>query len=269
MNPVTRFQRIYYSAVGLFALWVGVWGYFIPGQVDRAIPWLVPPLHARFIGAIYLAAVTLLFGSALARRWAEVRVSTPMVAVWTGSLLLISLLHLDDFDFSHSPVWFWFGAYIVYPIIALWLAWQNRAAEQAPVKAPIPQWVKSYLFVQGAGFTLLAAGLLLAPAFMSDRWPWLITPLLAQIYSGPFLAYGLGSLSASRRTGWEEVRVPMRAMLVFAVLVLIASVLHLALFDPAAPSAWLWFGGFGAATIALFGGFLRASIPSQRSPNDR
>ena len=31
MAVVTRGQRIYFGAVGLLALWVGIWGYFIPG----------------------------------------------------------------------------------------------------------------------------------------------------------------------------------------------------------------------------------------------
>lgn len=30
MTVVTRGQRIYFAAVGLLALWMGIWGYFIP-----------------------------------------------------------------------------------------------------------------------------------------------------------------------------------------------------------------------------------------------
>ena len=44
MAPITRGQKIYFAAVGLLALWVGSWGYFIPSRVDQAIPWLVPSL---------------------------------------------------------------------------------------------------------------------------------------------------------------------------------------------------------------------------------
>src|SRR5687767_6939157 len=62
MTVVTRGQRIYFGAVGLLALWVGIWGYFIPGQVDKAIPWLVPPLHARFLGAMYLSGTAFMIG---------------------------------------------------------------------------------------------------------------------------------------------------------------------------------------------------------------
>ena len=84
MTTVTRNQKIYFAAVGLLALWVGVWGYFIPDHVDKAIPWLVPPLHARFIGAIYLSGVIIMGSSMMARYYAEVRVAVFMIGLWTG-----------------------------------------------------------------------------------------------------------------------------------------------------------------------------------------
>ena len=81
MTAVTRGQRIYFAAVGLLALWVGIWGYFIPGRVDQAIPWLVPPLHARFLGAMYLSGTAFMVGSILARYYAEVRVVVRVIAI--------------------------------------------------------------------------------------------------------------------------------------------------------------------------------------------
>ena len=57
LTTVSRGERVYFAAVGLLALWVGVWGFLIPGQVDKALPFLVPPLHARFLGAMYLSGL--------------------------------------------------------------------------------------------------------------------------------------------------------------------------------------------------------------------
>src|SRR6185295_14265066 len=123
MTPVTWHQKIYFCAVGALALWVGLWGFFVPEHVDKAIPWLVPPLHTRFIGAIYFAGFGIMGGSMLARHYEEVRVSTIIVSIWTGALFVISLFYLDEFDFSRGPVWFWFVAYIAYPLIGFWYAW--------------------------------------------------------------------------------------------------------------------------------------------------
>ncbi len=95
---VRPWERAYFGAVGLLALWVGVWGFVVPSRVDTALPFLVPPLHARFLGVMYLSGLTLMVGGILARHWCEIRVLPPITAVWTGGLLVVSLLHLEAFD---------------------------------------------------------------------------------------------------------------------------------------------------------------------------
>ena len=81
MTPVTRAHKIYFVLVGSFALWVGVWGYFIPSEISQAIPWPVPPLHARFIGAMYLSGTVLMGLALMARYLVEVRTAVPMAAI--------------------------------------------------------------------------------------------------------------------------------------------------------------------------------------------
>jgi hypothetical protein len=252
MNQVARRHRIYFAAVGLLALWVGVWGYFIPGHVDVALPWLVPPLHARFLGAMYLSGTTFMVGCLLARQWAEVRVVLPMIAIWTGMLLVVSLLHLGEFNPAVPPTYVWFAAYLIYPLIAVWLAWRHRhAAGPAGGAEALPLVVRLYLLAQGGVVTLLALALLLAPGVLATVWPWKITPLLAQLYSAPFLSYGLGSLLLATRRTWLETRIALAAMWVFALGVLLASLIHNALFALSSPATWLWFASFVVATLAL------------------
>src|SRR3990167_5373174 len=102
---VTTGQRIFFAAVDALALWVGFWGYFAPPQVNKAIPWVVPPLHARFLGAMYLSGAAFMVGCLLARRYAEVRVVVPMIAIWTGMLFIVSLFHLSEFDYTRGQTW--------------------------------------------------------------------------------------------------------------------------------------------------------------------
>jgi hypothetical protein len=262
MTPITRNLKIYYAAVGLLALWVGAWGYFNPTQVDEAIPWLVPPLHARFLGAMYLSGTTFMIAGILSKRYYEVRIMTPMIAIWTGMLFVVSLFYLGEFDYSRPQVWIWFGAYIVYPLIALWVAWRNRNLPEPSAGTKMPAWMKTYLFVQGLIVTLLSLALLFAPALMVSLWPWKITRLLAQIYSAPFLSYGFGSLMLSRRETWNEGRVVLAGTVVFALGVLIASIIHRDLFSFVSISSLVWFCGFGIASAAL-GYFFAQSIRAQ------
>ena len=251
MALVTRGQKIYFAAVGLLALWVGVWGFFVPSRVDTAIPWLVPPLHARFLGALYFSAVVFTIGCIVARSYAEVRVVVPLIVIWTGLLFVISLFYLGEFDYRRGPVWFWFCSYLIYPLIGAWLMWNDRSRHE-PISGPsLPTWVRGYLFAQGVVVTALALALLLTPAFMVNVWPWPITRLLAQIYSSPLLAYGLSSLVLSRQRTWLEVRVFVIAACVFAAGALLASLIHRGLFAPTNLATWVWFGSLLLATLIL------------------
>lgn len=251
MTTVTRSHRIYFAAVGLLAVWVGLWGYLMPTLINWAIPWLVPPLHARFIGAVYLSATAFCLGALLARRYAEVRATILVIGIWTGMLLIVSLFYLDTFVFSNPPVWFWFGAYILYPLIAAWLTWRDPGFRASMDKPGLPAWVQRYLMAQGVLFTLLGLALLFFPDFMASLWPWKIGRMLAQIYSAPFLAYGLGSLMISRQASWPEARIIVISAFVLAATALLASFLHIGLFSFGNLSTIVWFAVFGAATVIL------------------
>jgi hypothetical protein len=212
---------------------------------------MVPPLHARFLGSMYLSGATFMVLCLLAARWAEVRIVLPMIAIWTGMLFLISLLYLSEFNFGRPQPWIWFGAYLIYPLIALWLAWQRRTDDTTPIGVALPKWASVYLLIQGILTTLLGLALLFATGFMVQVWPWSITPLLAQLYAAPLLSYGIGSLLLARAQTWLQVRIAVTAILVFALGVLIASFIHNQLFSAANVSTWLWFGGFTPATLML------------------
>lgn len=170
----------------------------------------------------------------------------------------ISLLHLEAFDWERGQIWIWFVAYIGYPLIAAWIAWQQRSHNEHPPGANLSKFLRIYLWVQSSLFTLLALCLLLAPAAMVQAWPWNITPLLAQMYGAPFLSYGLGSLYALTQKRWQEVRILNYATLVFTLGVFISSLYHLALFDFTRLSVWAWFSCFSLTSLALalFGLFL-------------
>lgn len=250
MTPAALSFRAYFALVGLFALWVGAWGYFVPTQVGRALPWTVPPLHARFIAAMYLAGALAMALSLRASRSthfvAAVRIPIALAALWTGALLLVSLLHLSAFDFAKPQVWFWMGAYAIYPVWGGWLYFGRRAAAAAEPRRPDP-----LLLALAALCLLLAAALFVLPAVMVRAWPWAISPLLATLYAGPFFAYGVCALLLAAEARPEARRTVLASMLTFVALALLASLLHLKLFHFDTPGAWLWFGTLLAAIAVL------------------
>ncbi len=249
MSVLTVWHRVYFVAVGVFALWVGVWGYLSPADIERAIPWQVPPLHARFIASMYLSGTVVMFGAATARRLHEVRVVTIMAAVWTGMLLVVSLFNLPAFDWGQIQVWFWFFAYVAFPLGGGWLAWRHRARSYPQDGAAPSLAYRRALLVLGIVCLALSSALFLTPAAMTGIWPWQIDTLLAQIYSGPFLSYAVGGLLLFRCTRVTEMRLPLLSIFAFTALVLVASLMHRDVFSPIGPSAILWFTSLPAAAV--------------------
>ena len=253
MILVTRGQRIYLGAVAALALWVGFWCYFIPARSAVAIPWSLPTLCATFLGSMYLSGATFNATCMLARRWVDVRVVMPMIAMWTGGLTIISMFYLPLFDFTRIQVWIWFGAYILYPLIALGLMWTHRRQSGVyPLDEPlIPDWTRRYLRVQGSLMVLLGLGLLLAPKVTGLLWPWHTGRLMLQLYSAPLLTYGIGSFIFARRRAWSEIRLGLIAIGVFTGAELATTLYHLSLMDGHPLSIAIWFAWLTVTTGML------------------
>jgi hypothetical protein len=209
-------------------------------------------LHARFVGAIYAFGAVFMGMCLLARRQAEVRWAVQMIGVWTGALLVISLMNLQAFDFTRLPVWIWFASYTIYPVISIWMTLrQPQMMKAGDLPGPeLAGWAKGFLWFQGLLITVLAVSWFASPVYMTRLWPWEVTPRLAQMYAGPLLAYGLGSTWFSRQEKWMGVRAIAPAMLVFTATTVVISLVHLNLFAFSQTSDVIWFGWFIIVTVA-------------------
>jgi hypothetical protein len=250
-KTLTLRTRSFFAIIIGFPAWVAAGGLFLPGQIEDFLPFAVPPLHARFIGAMYAAGATMMLFATLARAWYQVRVVTLVLGIWTGLLGIVSLLHLGAFNWAWRPTWFWWFAYIWFPFGAAFLFWSQRSEQDHPDEAPLSPLLRGFLLLQGVIAVVLAIGLLFLPDRMIPLWPWRITPLLTQIYSAPFLAYGIGSLYAARQHGWSEARIPVMAITVLTTVAVVASFVHSGTFNAANLSTWVWFGGLGLVAIGL------------------
>jgi hypothetical protein len=208
---------------------------------------------------MYLSAFVLLLGGCLYNRWSDITVVPVMTAVWTTGIFVVSMLHTDLFDFSKIQTWIWFVAYGVYPAIALWLVWAHRRTILAAGHgSEVPAGVRVYLLGQGILLVLLATALFVAPSTLAGVWPWPITDELAQLYSAPFLSFGIGSLLLGRVGSWSRMRTGAITMAVFAVGVLTASYIHRSLFSLSELPDQLWFGLFTLGAAALVALWIRS-----------
>ena len=265
MLQITKGQRIFYGVICAAALLVAILGLFFPEYLASIFTWMVlPPLHARFVGAIYLFGAVFMAGCLFAKNQAETHGAVQMIGVWTGMLFIISMLNLSAFDFKLLPVWIWFISYITYPLISIWMiARQPKQSVDALSGSILPAWAKRFLLIQGFVVSLLAVLLFFLPTFISTVWPWKVTSGLAQMYAGPLLSYGLGSLLFSRQDKWLGIRPIVPGMFAFAVTTVIVSFIHINLFSFTELADLLWFGLFGIATVIL--GVLTVRVVQMRA----
>ena len=257
MKPSWVHRALFFGLFGCTA-WVGFFGFFRPEEIQRALAWPVPPLHARFIGAIYLGTSVFCALAMVSRSLVAVRAVLHIATWWTAWLLMATILHRDLFDLANPRVWFWVFAYVVFPIVGAWLLLRpSRDRVEVPASALITEpWILLVLRIQGLALVVLALLFFLAPSAAVAIWPWKISPFLAQIYSGPVLGYGLGSLVLARHRNWPETFLPSLGLFLASGLSIVGSLRHLGLFTSGSPSMIVWFATLGA--LMLFAGYLMA-----------
>ena len=250
-----------FAVILIAAAVVAVGGLLAPAVLADVFSWFtLPPLHARFLGAIYLWGALFMIGCLRARTMDEVQWALPLIAIFTGMLFLASVLNLGAFQVDRPPVLIWFASYVIYPLIALALFFgAGPAPGRNDRSSLLPSWARSYLLVQGLVVTALALLLFVLPAQVAAAWPWPVTTFLAQAYSGPLIAFGIASLLYSRLRTWREIRSIVPGMLAFAAVSLVASIGHLAVFGTFDAADLLWFAAFSTATAVLAAMTLRAA----------
>ena len=264
MREVTWWERLYFAVITVAALFVSWLGFFAPGRMDESFTWAsLPPLHARFVGSLYLFGGVYLLACTVARYLAQVRPAPVAVVLFTSLLLLITLLNPDAFDYDLGPVQIWTGSYLVYPLLGLLvLAGMHGRRGAKPSGPPLPAWAGRVLLLQAVVFGVAGLALLVARDTMVELWPWPITPGLAQFYGGPFIAYAWCSWAYSRSATWTEAGTVVPGMLAFTAATLVSSLIHDELFSAGDVEDWAWFGTFGLLTVVLAAMTVRA-LPAQ------
>jgi hypothetical protein len=255
MESIPLQQKALYGLISIAALHIFFVGFFDPPGMALMLDWTdVPPLHARFIGAVYLFGGLYTGGGLLAKRREQVRWTAPMIVIWTGTLGVLTLLNFNLFDLSRVSHLTWIISYLVYPLWGLWL-WKRSSP--AASHDPLPGWGKTYMVALGALVTLLAAAMLALPGLVANSWPWPVSALLVQVYAAPLAAMGIGSLLIGRDAQWSGVPAVALGSLGFSVAALAASGMHFALFDLSQVADLVWFTVLGLLALgsaALFWG---------------
>jgi hypothetical protein len=243
--PLGRKFSAFTLSVALI-LAIGTLHFFLPGEVDRIWPWQTTPFNHRFLGAIYLAEITAALILLRVNRWAPARAALVMGMSYTTVVTLVSFAYLDRFDLGEWSAWGWFVVYIIPTLLQAEFFRRFRHLPLAQSFATPPLW-RVLLLVQFALLGGYGAGLLVAPGFFSDFWPWPIDDFHGRIYSAVFFVGAAGMFMVSRiATRIELLTVGLTEAVFgfFAVAGLIVADRSLDRVDWSAVGTWAWVGAF-------------------------
>jgi len=235
--------------------------------------WITPAFNARYIGAVYLAALVPLVTFALSGRWSPGRLVVWMILVFTGSIMVVMLGYADRFEWDRLFAWVFWALYIFLPFNAAYFLWSLR---ELPVAGRVPTATPWRLALTGLALALGAYGiaLLAVPESATDFWPWPVDAFHGRIYAATFLAPAVGVWLVRQKGSPAEYQTVAFTLLALGV----ASILAVVLTSSNAPSiarvdygelgTWAFFGM--NAIVALAGAVLlrvRAAPGLSTSPS--
>lgn len=237
--------RRYCAAVAAAAAVVGVLCLGWPPLTATLMPWALPPLHARCVGAMHLALALQLLAALRPLDPQAMRIPLGAVAAWCLASVAGVLLQPGPAGLAGAAPG-WLVAWLLTAGVAMALL-MRPTGMSAPAERPSRAW-------QGVTLacTLTAGVLLMAPSVAVAVWPWKLTPVLAAAYAGPFLAFGVAAWGVARERRRYVQRPAQQSLAALGVGVVAACLVHRALFDFERPAAWIWFATFIAlAVLAL------------------
>ncbi len=158
------------------------------------------------------------------RRWHEVAVGFPPVAVFASLLLLTTLLHWGLFSFDRMTGWVWVIVYVIAPPLVILAWWTNGRRDPGPADGEplISRPIVIALVVTGVGALVLSGLLYLIPESFQDVWPWKLTALSGRVLAPMICLPGVLALGLAIDRRWSSVGRPLLAQAV-ALVVLIAA----------------------------------------------
>ena len=242
------------------AAWFAIWMLFFPQLIDGNFAWDVHPRYAlAFIGAGYIFRTAFFLNVAREGNWLRLRWIVWGNLVFTGTLLVATYWHLDQFHWNplQTPLaHIWIVLYIFEPVVMLYLIPRGALRTAAPpTGGPLHPWFKAFLvFVTGI---LLMNGLLIVanPDFAAHRWAWELNPLDARIVGAWFLGWAVWCGTMAFALDWDEIRRASQLFILNAVALLATAVVFRDEFLPGRGTAWGYSAGLlvlGAVMIAFY-----------------
>jgi hypothetical protein len=217
-----------------FVLW-----FLVLPEKGKYFAWpVVPEMTALFLGAGFILRSYFGFHLWRDKYWYTVRWSLLGDYAFLGVLFVTTWWHIEEMNwhlegvgtglriFSLVVVHVWVLAYTFEPLTVFLLHPRDPEAS-APVSEEFSEGkilppLKSALVAMFYIGSALWAMLFISPAFATTRWPWALNPFDARIMSAWFAGTAVWSATMYFMKDWAEVKIGVRAILLFLIGLLVA-----------------------------------------------
>jgi hypothetical protein len=181
-KPAVLIQRSAFLVLVGAAGLVGLALLAVPGATGSFFSWgLEPEPLAAFAGGVYVGSAAL-YALSLARPPDEARGLVVGAAVLSVSVLVVTLGHLDVFDFDRLQAWVWLALFALFSAVSVWLV---AAGPRASASPPLPAPLRAVLALVALGLGAVAAALWIDPEALEAPFP---LPPLGGRFAGSWVA---------------------------------------------------------------------------------
>lgn len=179
--------------------------FFAPTLGNQLWAWAPPPFNARYVGAVYFAALLPLVVMAVRGRWAPGRMVLWMIFTFTTSIMIVMFFHYRQFEWGRWATWaFWF-LYIFVPINSTFFLYRLRNWPPSGSQVLPSPWA-GLLRIVTVLLGLYGLSLLVVPEAATSFWPWGVDAFHGRIYAATFVTPAVGAwLIRERGARWDYV----------------------------------------------------------------
>jgi hypothetical protein len=232
-------RRAAFLVLVIAAALVGIGLLAAPGATGKFFAWgLGPEPMAAFAGGVYVGAAAL-YGAALPQPWRRVRGLVAGAAVLSVSVLVVTLVHLEEFDLDRLQASMWLFLFGSFASIMMAILVTGSSEGEEPERVRLPAWARLALGAVGALLGVLAVALWIDPTGLSDASPFALSPLGGR-FAGCWVA--LTAVVA----GWaalhddvEEARLPALGLVLLPAGALVAALRTISDLEGGAAAAYI------------------------------
>ena len=196
-GAVAFVRRAAFLVLVVAAASIGIAMVAAPGATGQFFSWrLEPEPLAAFAGGVYVGAAAA-YAAGIQGAWTEVRGLVLAAVVLSVSVLVVTLTHLEPFDFDRLQAWAWVVLFAGFSVITTGVLLLGGGGDGRG--APLTRWARVVLAAASGLLGGLALALWIDPTALSGPSPFDLSPL-----GGRFAGCWLALLAVL--TGWAALR---------------------------------------------------------------